>query len=217
MVQLVYPILFMFFKVLPLLIFASAFSNEIIETKYKGFNISFPRNEQITVTKIVDGDTVHGVTSNKEKRDVRFHCIDTPESVLPSKEKGRRTVAQWHNGENIGEKATNHIKTLIKVGDKVRLEHIKDKKGEWIDKYGRPLGVIWKGDLNINLQMAQDGYAYEVPKYCSDIKYDYAIKSARDGKLGLYGIDGIEKMSIPDNFRKCINAGGTEKSCNPTK
>jgi micrococcal nuclease len=214
MVQLVYPILFMFFKILPLLIFASAFAEEMITTQYKGFNVTFPRNEQITVTKIVDGDTVHGVTSNKEKREVRFHCIDTPESVLPSK--GTK-VAQWHNGENIGKKATNYLEKFIKVGDKVRLEHIKDKKGKWIDQYGRPLGVIWKGDLNINLQMAQDGYAYEIPEYCSDIKYDYAIKSARSGKLGLYGIDGIEKLPIPDNFRKCINAGGTEKSCNPTK
>ncbi len=214
MVQLVYLIHFMFFKVLPLLIFASAFSNEIIETKYKGFNISFPRNENIRITEITDGDTVKGITESGNKHDFRFHCIDTPESLMRSK--GTK-VAQWHNGENIGKKATNYLEKFIKVGDKVRLEHIKDKKGEWIDKYGRPLGVIWKGDLNINLQMAQDGYAYEIPEYCSDIKYDYAIKSARSGKLGLYGIDGIEKLPIPDIFRKCIYAGGTQDSCNPTK
>lgn len=196
---------------LPLFLVASAFSGEIITTKYKGFNISFPRNENIRITEISDGDTVKGITESGYEQSFRFHCIDTPESVM------RKRIAQWHNGENIGKKAANHLKTFIKVGETVRLEHIKDTKGKWIDDFGRPLGVIWKGNLNINMQMAQDGYAYEISKFCSDIKYDYAIKSARDGKLGLYGIAGIEKMPTPDIFRKCINAGGTEQSCNPTK
>ena len=106
------------------------------------------------VLRIVDGDTVDllinlGFDILTEKR-VRLYGIDAPETRtrnLEEKEKGFRTKARLHE--------------LI-VGNGVVLENARVdlESYEW-DKYGRVLGVLWIGDLNINRQLVVEGFARE--------------------------------------------------------
>lgn len=166
MVQLVYLILCMFFKVLPLLIFASAFSKPAI------------------ITKIIDGDTIHAKQDGKLIK-VRLHCIDTPESKMVGKQK-----AQIVGGVNYGDLATQHLKEMLSTGETVDLKCFES------DRYERSVCVAWKEGLNINYLMLADGYAWLPKKYCKDINYEYAFESAKNSKLGLHSYDGFGDPQI---------------------
>ena len=126
------------------------------------------------ITKIVDGDTIH-IKQDGKLLQIRFYCIDTPESKMVGKQK-----AQIIDGVNYGYLATQHLKKIISVGDNIDLKCFEN------DRYGRSVCEVWKDGLNINYLMIADGYAWLPYKYCKDIKYQYAFKSAKDGKLGLH-------------------------------
>lgn len=106
------------------------------------------------VLRVIDGDTVDvlinlGFDILTEKR-VRLYGIDAPETRtrdLEEKKKGFET--------------RDRLTALI-VGKGVVLENARVdlESYEW-DKYGRVLGVLWIGDLNINRQLVVEGYARE--------------------------------------------------------
>lgn len=144
------------------------------------------------ITKIVDGDTIQAQVE-QEKVVVRFHCSDTPESVMVGKQK-----AQIVNGVNYGELATKHLKTLINVGDAVELECTNKHT------YNRSVCVIYKQGININLKMVEEGYATVSLKYCpkrKGVAYYKALENARNVKVGLWAVGGIPD---PQAFRNCV-------------
>lgn len=145
------------------------------------------------VTKIVDGDTIHAQVGQEKVR-VRFYCTDTPESVMAGRQK-----AQIVNGINYGELATKYLTTLVNVGDTVELEPQKQK-----DSFGRPIYVVYKQGVNINLKIIEDGYAKVLRGYCPKRKgaaYYKALENARNAKVGLWAIG---EMPDPQAFRDCV-------------
>jgi len=103
------------------------------------------------VERIPDGDTI---TVSREV--VRFAHVDTPEC-------GQHPY---------GDLSKEHLMTLINVGDEVVVEY--DTRG----KYGRLIGIVYKDGLNVNLKMAEDGYAYWYQKYSTDTTYGLAESNA---------------------------------------
>ena len=100
----------------------------------------------VKVTRVVDGDTVD-VTVDLgfniyHKARVRMMGIDTPES---------RTRNLEEKALGLASKA--RLKELLK-GQNVRLECTKEK-----GKFGRILGSLWVGDVNINDQLCEEGHA----------------------------------------------------------
>lgn len=94
-----------------------------------------------TVMRVIDGDTV--VLSAdlgwniSLQVDVRFFGINAQEHNLPG-----------------GQEATDHLRTLLPVGQRVILTSIG------VDKYAnRTDGVIMYGNVDIGRQMVHDGYA----------------------------------------------------------
>lgn len=97
------------------------------------------------VISVYDGDTItcdidcgFGVILHKQK--IRLYGINTPEVRGSSKEEGIK------------------VRDLVreKILDKdIVLETIKDKKG----KYGRWLGIIHIGELNLNDWLLENNYA----------------------------------------------------------
>jgi endonuclease YncB( thermonuclease family) len=155
-----------------------------------------------TVMQITDGDTIkvqtvtqtqtQGQTQTK-KLDVRFHCTDTPESVMVGKQK-----AQIVNGLNYGTMATDYLKTLIKVGDTVEVNCNK------LDQWNRDVCVIIKDGLNINLQMIKGGYAVVLKEYCpkrQNLEYYNTLENAKNTKVGLWATGEIP---YPQTFRNCV-------------
>ena len=100
----------------------------------------------VKIKRVVDGDTVDvaidlGFSIHHNAR-VRLMGIDTPES---------RTRNLKEKALGLASKA--RLKELLK-GQKVRLECTKEK-----GKFGRILGSLWVGDININDQLCEEGHA----------------------------------------------------------
>jgi endonuclease YncB( thermonuclease family) len=119
--------------------------------------------EFATVTFVVDGDTVEIQTKER----VRLIGIDSPERGDP------------HYAE-----ARNKLSELV-LNKQVRMgKDISER-----DRYGRLLRYLYVGNLFVNLEMVQRGYA-SAYTYPPDVKYSAqflsAEQEARSKKVGLW-------------------------------
>jgi micrococcal nuclease len=131
-----------------------------------------PTGPTLSVTRVVDGDTVHV----SDGRTLRLIGMDTPETVDPRKPVqcfAREASARAHQ---------------LLDGATVTLEY--DASQGRTDKYGRTLAYVWTADgLLYNFRMIADGYAHE---YTYRIPYRYqdlfraAERDARDHDRGLW-------------------------------
>ena len=101
-----------------------------------------------SVSKVVDGDTVDlvldlGFGLYKKER-VRVAGIDTPES------RTRDLVEKKY-----GLEAKVYLQGMLENAENLTVKTEKD------GKYGRMLGWLYAGDLNINQRMLDAGYAFE--------------------------------------------------------
>lgn len=155
--------------------------------------LGFQANAELigTVTKIVDGDTIHAQV-NGQDYNIRMYCIDTPESKMMGSQK-----AQIVNGQNYGLIATSYLKTLISIGDKISIDCKTN------DKYGRSVCEVFKGTRNINYEMVASGYAVVPKQYCKEEKYYTVLEIAKSKKLGLFAYGEFQD---PANFRRCVRS-----------
>ena len=103
-----------------------------------------------TIRRVVDGDTVDvtldlGFDILYNSR-IRLHGIDTPES---------RTRDLIEKKYGLAAKA--FVEAYLPVGSIRILTTSKDKTG----KYGRILGEIYVGDVNVNKLLIEEGHAVE--------------------------------------------------------
>lgn len=107
-----------------------------------------------SVVRVVDGDTVDllinlGFDLLTKKR-VRLFGIDAPE-----------TRTRDFNEKKKGLETKDRLTSLL-LGDEVDLDRARvDLESHDWDKYGRVLGTLWVGDLNVNRQLVVEGYAKE--------------------------------------------------------
>ena len=115
------------------------------------------------VTKIVDGDTIDVQLSSGPIR-VRLHGVDTPERGQP-----------W------GKESTAALTALV-MGKEVDIEPFSQ------DRYERMIGIVFLGDLNVNLELVKRGHAWAYRQYMR--KEDSALcineAAARTAKKGLW-------------------------------
>ena len=115
------------------------------------------------VVKVTDGDTITILDANQTQHKVRLYGIDTPEYKQPYSRAATKTLAGLVEGEGVG-------------------VDVKDT-----DRYGRTVGVIYKGNVNVNLQMVKSGYAWWYKRYAPlDDDLRMAEERARIDKLGLW-------------------------------
>lgn len=120
------------------------------------------------VVAISDGDTITLLTEDKRQLKIRLAGIDTPEKK-----------------QAFGTKARDHLASRIFKND---VEVDLRKK----DQYGRYLGVIYIGGVDINQSMIQDGYAWFYKHYAKDQpkeeaqRYAKAEADARSKQRGLW-------------------------------
>lgn len=102
------------------------------------------------VVKVIDGDTVDvdidlgfGVWLRKER--IRMYGIDTPESRTRDLEEKKYGLA-----------AKDFLTKWLSAGN-ITLKTQKDAEG----KFGRILGELWYGDVNINRKMIEEHHAVE--------------------------------------------------------
>lgn len=115
----------------------------------------------VTVTRIIDGDTLE----LNSKQQIRLNNMKTAEV-------GRCGYSQ----------AKEKLEELA-LGKEVRVE------GEFVDKYGRLLGLVYTDDYLVNLEMVKSGWArYDGNKTEARDDIKKAGEEARENKLGVYGL-----------------------------
>ena len=133
------------------------------------------------VIAISDGDTITLLTEDKQQLKIRLAGIDTPEKK-----------------QAFGTKARDHLASRIFKQD---VEVDLRKK----DQYGRYLGVIYIGGIDMNQSMIQDGYAWFYKHYAKEQPKEEALRYAnaeRDARLRKRGLWADPNPVPPWEFRK---------------
>lgn len=128
------------------------------------------------VVGITDGDTITVIETNNEinKLKVRLAEIDAPEKKQPYGTKSKEILSE-------------------KIFDKsIRLEILSK------DRYGRTIGNVFLGERNINLEMVEDGAAWQYVQFSKSTIFKTAQNNAMNKKIGLWE----EKAVAPWEFRK---------------
>ena len=132
-----------------------------------------------TVTKIVDGDTIDVQLSSGPIR-VRLHGVDTPE-----------------RGQRWGKEATAALTALVQ-GKKVAVEPFEQ------DRYDRMIGIVYRDDMNVNLELVKRGHAWAYRQYMR--KQDSVLcineAAARTAKRGLWTLPEDERVAPWEWWRK---------------
>lgn len=152
-----------------------------------------------TVTKIVDGDTIHLITPEQTILKVRLYGIDAPETDKINNHTGQISK----EGQPYGEESMNALANKI-MGKKVKVDILD------IDKYRRMVGMIYLDVRNINLEMVREGYAEAFVEYL-DVPYKSEFlkveREARAAKKGIWSLPAYER---PRAFRKRLKVRGAE-------
>ncbi|RYG47810.1 nuclease [bacterium] len=145
--------------------------------------------ETVRVVGISDGDTVRVLTKDKRELKVRLNGIDAPEKTQAFGEKSR----QWLAGKVFGKD--------------VQL------KSDGLDRYGRTLGTILVGDVNINLQSVKNGWSWWYRQYAAKrTDLQAAEQSARAAKVGIWSQPGAIE---PWNYRRAPKGPNATKQARP--
>ncbi|MFD3264003.1 thermonuclease family protein [Phenylobacterium ferrooxidans] len=116
------------------------------------------------VVGISDGDTITVLTDNKQPIKVRLTEIDAPEKRQP-----------W------GAKSKQLLSDLV-YSKRVRVQ----ENGQ--DRYGRTLGRVYLGDLDVSAEMIRRGGAWAYRKYLTDPSLLVVEGRAKAAKRGLWSL-----------------------------
>jgi endonuclease YncB( thermonuclease family) len=114
------------------------------------------------VVGVADGDTITLLDKDQGTTKIRLHQIDAPEKK-----------------QDFGQRSKQSLSALI-YGKEVRID-VAD-----IDKYGRTIGKIWLGPMDINLEQVKLGMAWVYDKYATEPAYFAAERAARMSRIGLW-------------------------------
>lgn len=148
----------------PLLVMILLFLAFILTT----VNANGANNYYAQVIKVMDGDTLMIQSANREER-VRLMGIDAPEYKQP-----------------YGVAARNALNNLVN-GRKVRVVPVEQ------DQYGRLVARIYLGNVDVNLKLVRDGYAWVYHQYTNDAELYAAEQEARTAQRGLWS----QRQPIP--------------------
>ncbi len=184
---------------------APFFSDDVMPSEVVGLAVQPANREVVTVTKVVDGDTIEISGGRK----LRYIGINTPETVDP-----RRPMQCY------GKDASNRNKELV-LGKQVELE----KDISETDKFGRLLRYVYVGERMINEQLVQEGYAY-ASSYPPDVMHQElfatAQKKARVENRGLWAscqtaATPIKEQQLPLNASMTPAQGSSGFVCDCSK
>ncbi len=140
----------------------------------------------MTVTRVVDGDTIEIRPAINGIEDVRLIGVDTPETVDPS------TGVQPYGPQ------ASRFTTREFEGEQVQLEFDQERE----DQFGRLLAYVHLADGTLfNETLLRQGYAqlFIVPpndKY--EARFRAAQEEARDAERGLWGLPQAQLCQLTD-------------------
>ncbi|WP_380678197.1 thermonuclease family protein [Salinigranum sp. GCM10025319] len=147
---------------------------------------------EVTITRVVDGDTVEARFPNGELDTLRLLGVDTPETSL-----GRITPGEYGFPDSAGardhllawgERATEFARSEL-AGETVRVE--VDPRADRRGSFGRLLVYVSVDGANFNERLLSQGYArlYE-SSFSRRSEFARIEAEARASRVGLWGFDG---------------------------
>ncbi len=115
------------------------------------------------VVSVSDGDTIKVLVGRQQVK-VRLAEIDTPEKRQPH-----------------GSKAKQALSALV-FGKRVRVVETAR------DRYGRTVGRVYAGSVDVNAEMVRQGHAWVYRKYAKDPELFAAERAAREARRGLWAL-----------------------------
>lgn len=166
------------------------------------FPLSAYANSDVQIKSIYDGDTVTLVSGEK----IRLLQIDSPE-LSPS--------------ECYGTEARLDLVKILAQPGKLTLKN--DPILDPVDRYGRLLRYIFKGNTNVNLKMVEIGaaapYFYRGENGTFSRSLLKAAQVAQQKDLGLWKkcpeTSLNPKVALTTNFTKATSTGNPSTNCNP--
>ncbi|MFB6131939.1 MAG: thermonuclease family protein [Halanaeroarchaeum sp.] len=158
---------------------------------------------EVTIARVVDGDTVEARFPNGEIEELRLLGVDAPETYrdgvtpgefegIPDTESGREHLLAW--GERASAFATDELE-----GETVRVavDPSADRRGG----YGRLLVYVYADGELFNERLLTEGYArlYDTEFVLRD-SFAAAEAAARNDERGLWAFDGSAR-AVPINPR----------------
>lgn len=140
--------------------------------------LSAMADEQIgRVVGIADGDTLTILDDRKQQIKVRLAEIDTPESAQPYGTRAKQELSRLVHGKTV----------IVKI--------------QGIDRYGRMVGRVYVGELDVNAEMVKLGAAWVYQKYASDQSLYALEKQAKQKRAGIWNLPEAEQIP-PWEWRK---------------
>jgi micrococcal nuclease len=117
---------------------------------------------QVQVVGVHDGDTLTGLTAEKEQVKIRMDAIDAPEIRQPFGQAAKKALSDKIFGKQVT---------------------VTTKKK---DRYGRTVGHVLLGKRDINLEMLEEGMAWHYREYSNNPRLQQAEDEAKANNKGLW-------------------------------
>jgi micrococcal nuclease len=138
--------------------------------------------EGSVVAQVIDGDTIELVDGTR----VRLVQIDTPEK----------------GSECYGDESSAATRRLLPPGTEVRIE--QDPALDQVDRFGRKLAYVWKGDEDVNVTLVREGAAgvwfYDGRRGRHSRELLRAAERARSQGKGLWGACPLARFDPLDSL-----------------
>jgi endonuclease YncB( thermonuclease family) len=129
------------------------------------------------VVGITDGDTLTLLTPERRQVKIRLGEIDAPESRQPYGSRARQALASM----------VFQQRARVVVQD--------------VDRYGRTVGRVYAGSLDVNAEMVRRGAAWVYRRYSHDPSLLVLEKEARRAQAGLWALPESQRAP-PWEWRK---------------
>ena len=139
-------------------------------------------SQNAVVAAVIDGDTIALVDGTR----VRLVQIDTPEKGY----------------ECYGDEASAATRRLLPPGTEVRIE--QDPALDQVDRFGRKLAYVWRGDEDVNVTLVREGAAgvwfYDGRRGRHAAELLRAAERARAQEKGLWGACPLARFDPLDSL-----------------
>jgi endonuclease YncB( thermonuclease family) len=123
-----------------------------------------------TVVGISDGDTLTLLATGEQRVKIRLAQIDAPEHSQPWGARSRQALA-----ELVFERSV-----WVQIDD--------------IDSYGRTVGRVFLGELDVNAEMVRSGQAWVYRRYATDSQLFVLEAEARVEERGLWSLPAAQRI-----------------------
>lgn len=140
------------------------------------------RDQTVRIVGVQDGDTVTAYAPGRPQFRIRLVEIDAPESGQPYGRKSRQVLSD------------------LVFGKTVRVRE------EGQDRYGRTLGRLYVGELDVNAAMVRRGAAWVYTDYNKDPSFPPLQARARRERVGLWALQA-DQVIPPWEWRRGRRSG----------